>query len=159
MIDHYKVLGLNTDADSGAIRTAFRTLTKKFHPDRNEHRQEWATKQLKLVIEANHILSDKNLRAVYDRKCGILLQKEVAQAAKKYKKHTSPHGTQAERILDCLLNGKAKTAIAEYERLAQSREGFELSDHLPSARLGGRQVPHRRILRAPQRTHEGAGVV
>ena len=33
--DYYEVLGVNREAEEGAIKKAFRKLAKKYHPDTN----------------------------------------------------------------------------------------------------------------------------
>ena len=33
--DYYEVLGISRDADEAAIKKAYRTLAKKYHPDMN----------------------------------------------------------------------------------------------------------------------------
>ena len=35
MQDHYKILGVQNDADSDTIKKAYRIMAKKYHPDKN----------------------------------------------------------------------------------------------------------------------------
>ena len=35
--DYYKILGVDSDADIKAIKTAYRKLARKYHPDVSEH--------------------------------------------------------------------------------------------------------------------------
>ena len=67
MVDYYKVLGVNRDADEDAIKKAYRKLALKWHPDRNQGKKEEAEKQFKAISEAYEVLSDKDKRAVYDQ--------------------------------------------------------------------------------------------
>jgi len=62
--DYYEVLGVAKDADQKAIKDAFRTLTMKYHPDRNK--EPGAEERFKEIAEAYAILSDPNKRAEYD---------------------------------------------------------------------------------------------
>jgi len=64
MIDYYLILGININSDKDAIKKAFRTLSKKYHPDINPGGAE----QFKNINEANSILSDLEKRKVYDNK-------------------------------------------------------------------------------------------
>jgi len=68
--DYYKVLGVATDADDRAIKRAYRTATKQFHPDKASTQGvpiEEAEKKMAEVNEAYEILSDPELRARFDR--------------------------------------------------------------------------------------------
>lgn len=64
--DYYEVLGLNKGADEAAIKKAYRTLAKKYHPDMNPGDQE-AEVKFKEVNEAYAVLSDAQKRAQYDQ--------------------------------------------------------------------------------------------
>lgn len=67
MVDYYKLLEVNRDADEEAIKKAYRKLALKWHPDRHQSNKEQAQKQFKAISEAYEVLSDKNKRAIYDQ--------------------------------------------------------------------------------------------
>ena len=64
--DYYEVLGVSKDADEAAIKKAYRTLAKKYHPDMNPGDKE-AEMKFKEANEAYAVLSDKEKRDKYDR--------------------------------------------------------------------------------------------
>ena len=63
--DFYAVLGVSKDADSAAIKKAYRTLAKKYHPDRNPD-DAAAAEKFKEIGEAYAVLSDEAERKQYD---------------------------------------------------------------------------------------------
>jgi len=66
--DPYKVLGVARDAMPELIRSTYRKLSMKHHPDRaKEGEKETATKKMAEINEANEILSDPVKRKRYDR--------------------------------------------------------------------------------------------
>lgn len=64
--DYYEVLGLGRDASAAEIKSAYRKLAVKFHPDRNPGDQK-AEETFKEAAEAYAVLSDSEKRARYDR--------------------------------------------------------------------------------------------
>lgn len=62
----YEILGVATDASPEAIRSAYRKLAKKLHPDLNPGDSE-AEARFKEVGQAYQILGDAEQRARYDR--------------------------------------------------------------------------------------------
>ena len=64
--DYYEVLGIEKNADDGAIKKAYRVLAKKYHPDVNPGDTE-AEKKFKEASEAYAILSDPEKRKQYDQ--------------------------------------------------------------------------------------------
>jgi len=64
--DYYKVLGIARNADAKAIKSAYRKLAMKHHPDQNPGNAE-AEARFKEVGEAYSILSDSEKRAAYDQ--------------------------------------------------------------------------------------------
>ena len=63
--DYYDILGIKPDADKKAIKTAYRRLARKYHPDVSKEHD--AEKQFKEVSEAYEALSDEGKRAEYDQ--------------------------------------------------------------------------------------------
>lgn len=64
--DYYQLLGVERSADGPAIKSAFRKLAMKYHPDRNPG-DAAAEAKFKEIGEAYEILSDEQKRAAYDR--------------------------------------------------------------------------------------------
>ncbi len=64
--DYYEVLGVPKDVDARALKTAYRKLAMKFHPDRNPGDPE-AEERFKEAAEAYEVLSDERKRMMYDR--------------------------------------------------------------------------------------------
>jgi curved DNA-binding protein CbpA len=63
---HYETLGIAPGATAADIKKAFRTLAKKFHPDRNKG-QKFAERKFKEINHAYETLKDPESRARYDR--------------------------------------------------------------------------------------------
>ena len=64
--DFYEVLGVDRNADKGAIKRAYFKLAKQYHPDANQG-DEKAADKFKEVTEAYEILSDDKQRELYDQ--------------------------------------------------------------------------------------------
>ncbi len=64
--DYYDVLGVANSADEKALKSAYRKLAMKYHPDQNQGNEEAETR-FKEVGEAYAILSDADKKAAYDR--------------------------------------------------------------------------------------------
>ncbi|MDA1309622.1 MAG: J domain-containing protein [Proteobacteria bacterium] len=63
MSDPYKILGVSSSASGAEIKSAYRKLAKKHHPDLNAGNAE----RFKEISSAYDILSDDTKRAKYDR--------------------------------------------------------------------------------------------
>ncbi|KAG0348803.1 hypothetical protein BG005_011307 [Podila minutissima] len=63
---HYVILDIDKNASETDIKKAYRRRALEWHPDKNHHRVEEATKQFALIAEAYEVLSDPQERAWYD---------------------------------------------------------------------------------------------
>ncbi|WP_420431603.1 DnaJ C-terminal domain-containing protein [Hyphobacterium sp.] len=66
MSDPYRILGVAKSASADEIRQAYRKLAKQYHPDANPG-DAAAEEKFKQISAAFKLLSDKTLRARYDR--------------------------------------------------------------------------------------------
>lgn len=64
--DYYEVLGVSRSADEEAIKKAYRTMAKKYHPDANPG-DKGAEEKFKEVNEAYEVLRDSRKRTAYDQ--------------------------------------------------------------------------------------------
>jgi molecular chaperone DnaJ len=64
--DYYEILGCARDASDATIKSAYRKLALKYHPDRNPG-DAAAEEEFKAAAEAYAIISDPEKRAAYDR--------------------------------------------------------------------------------------------
>ena len=64
--DLYELLGVARDADAGTIKSAYRKLAMKYHPDRNPGNAD-AEAHFKAVGAAYEVLKDPQKRAAYDQ--------------------------------------------------------------------------------------------
>ena len=65
-IDYYEVLGVARTADDRTIKSAYRKLALKYHPDRNPDDAD-AERKFREAAEAYEVLSDPQKRSLYDR--------------------------------------------------------------------------------------------
>ncbi len=87
MKNYYSILGVTPDSSDAEIKTAYRKLARKFHPDVNPY----GTERFKDITEAYEVLSDAKKRMQYDTINGFF-----KSYRKEEKQHTSPKQAQNE---------------------------------------------------------------
>ena len=63
--DYYSILQLSPDATLKDIKTSFRSLARKYHPDLNQNKTE-TTEKFQQISQAYEVLSDEKQRRLYD---------------------------------------------------------------------------------------------
>ncbi len=64
--DFYEILGVDSSASDAEIKSAYRKLAMKLHPDQNKDNPK-AEEEFKKINEAYDVLKDEQKRAAYDR--------------------------------------------------------------------------------------------
>lgn len=80
MKNYYDLLGISQQASKEDIKRAYRRLSIKFHPDKNDGEAFFAD-MFKQINEAHEILSDDTKRSRYDRQLNAHLHQEDSLAA------------------------------------------------------------------------------
>ena len=63
MPDYYEIIGVDRDASQEEIKTKFRELAKRTHPDRTKEDSE---EEMTLLNKAYEVLPDEETRKKYD---------------------------------------------------------------------------------------------
>lgn len=94
MMNHYLLLGLQPDAEAGQIKTAYRRMAKRFHPDTNQG-SEAAAELFRQLNEAYRVLTDPGLRTAYDAK--LVAAEQAAQLRKRPQQKGSQAAAQTQQ--------------------------------------------------------------
>ncbi len=65
--DYYEILGVKKGAPSDEIKSAYRKMALKWHPDRNQDKKAEAEEKFKEINEAYQVLSDPQKKQMYDK--------------------------------------------------------------------------------------------
>ncbi|MBL7134212.1 MAG: DnaJ domain-containing protein, partial [Phycisphaerae bacterium] len=82
--DYYEILGVGRGATEAQIKSAYRKLARKYHPDVNK--SAGAADKFKEATEAYEVLSDPKKRPLYDQfgHAGVTQQAYAAPGAGAY---------------------------------------------------------------------------
>lgn len=118
-MDYYKLLKVSPDATTAEIKSAYRKLARKKHPDLNEG-SKTHTREFARIARAYKILSNPHERANYDR------QKLKAQFSKKDSVLNSdnPHASRARQM----VYEKRYNAIIDRMIAEERRESLALQE-------------------------------
>ncbi|RPB29612.1 DnaJ-domain-containing protein [Terfezia boudieri ATCC MYA-4762] len=84
--DYYKILGVSKSATDRELKTAYRKLSKKWHPDKNPNSEEAHQKFVELA-EAYEALSDADSRRIYDQYGGEGLKQHQQRGGANWQHH------------------------------------------------------------------------
>jgi curved DNA-binding protein CbpA len=119
--DYYAVLGIPPEADAKEVKSAFRRLAKKHHPDLagpgGESAKRASGAAMRLLLEAYRILSDPERRRAFDRS---LRRRAAEEGGFDYRvflrSRPDDPESQAKLVVYDLLHGLEDEAIEVYER-------------------------------------------
>ncbi|MDN3666570.1 J domain-containing protein [Algibacter miyuki] len=92
-IDYYKILGIPKTATEKDIKTAYRKLARKYHPDLNPDNKD-AELKFKEINEANEVLSHVENRKKYDKYGENWKDGEAYQKAQQQHKNSNQQSNQ-----------------------------------------------------------------
>ena len=92
-VDYYKVLGIDKAATQKDIKSAYRKLARKFHPDLNPNDTD-AKLNFQRINEANEVLSDPDKRKKYDQYGKDWQHADEFEKAKQYQGQSARQGGQ-----------------------------------------------------------------
>jgi curved DNA-binding protein CbpA len=134
--NYYDVLGIQPEAATREVKSAFRREAKKHHPDTREKAgiksggARAADAAMRLLLEAYRMLSDPEKRRMYDR---TLRRKAAEEGGFDYhrflKARQGDPESLAKLVVFDLLHGLEEEAIETYER-ARAFENFRLERYL-----------------------------
>lgn len=111
--EYYSILRVNEDATPLEIKTAYRLLVKKYHPDRNSENEN-NLDMIKKINIAFEVLSDKNKRKEYDDLC--LTIRNLDSNSQK----------ENEVILKNLNENKEKIATTNIRKISIEKSRFKI---------------------------------
>lgn len=69
MINHFRVLGIKTNASDDDIKKAYKRLSNRYHPDKllgqSDEEKDLAATQLQRIKQAYEVLSDPKLKSAF----------------------------------------------------------------------------------------------
>ncbi len=89
MVNYYDILKVSPEASKAEIKSAYRRLAHKLHPDRNNGSEETALK-FAAIAEAYEILGNSKERVKYDRKMSWMPNSGIMDTVILYLPHPTP---------------------------------------------------------------------
>lgn len=135
-VDLFEVLGITQETEKDEVRNAYKSLAKKFHPDRypaNSKEQEEAKERFSMINRAYEVLSNDMKRAQYLDTRRLLAEhlvntQKAAEAAAAAKAAPSP-AAATETPTVKIESNVAKTSAEEYKK-KQAEDAYKEGQRL-----------------------------
>ncbi|KAH7927320.1 DnaJ-domain-containing protein [Leucogyrophana mollusca] len=126
--EYYDLLGVSVDVNDTDLKKAYRKAAMKYHPDKNPSPD--AEEKFKDISKAYQVLSDSNLRAVYDKNGKSMVDSESSEMHDAAGFFANVFG--GERFRDYIgeislmkeMTSVATTVMTDEERAEMEKEGF-----------------------------------
>ena len=105
--NYYNILEIDTDATEAEIKSAFRKLARKWHPDVAGNSPE-VVKRFKEINEAYEVLSDSDKRTKYDILRGILHTKSKENKTRTQQNQQTSQQTSTKQTQQTKASSAAK---------------------------------------------------
>lgn len=134
--DYYRVLGVGPDAELRTIRSAYRRLARRYHPDVAGNKN--AGRRFLVIQEAYEVLSDAERRQEYDR----LISKPFRASSRSGERATAPSRRTASPTESSVLRRGFRIVVDALGIRIDAgvriggRSGHSPSRHRPSGRQG-----------------------
>lgn len=126
MKNHYDILGIAEDANLDEIKKAYRKLSMKFHPDKNEN-DAYFSDLFKRITEAYETLADVHRRARYNAMLKSHSNDEVLENDYSNKDEDAPESTPKHKDASHFYDEQKRTAQA-YEDIVVNNENKRKSE-------------------------------
>jgi hypothetical protein len=121
MVNYYEVLKVAQNASSAEIKSAYRRLARKLHPDVNNGSEETARKFAE-IAEAYEILGSRTERVLYDKKLHSALHSSSSNGDSFFDS-SNPHARRwRQMVLDKRYNEIIDRMLAEERREATAMQ-------------------------------------
>ena len=121
--DYYQILEIGRDATAREIKSAYRKLAKRYHPDKNPERTAFAEQMFREVCNAYNTLHDAHLKSDYDRTLQTIERQRKANGAYFDRlSRLNQNYAKLELLLHALLHQNYETGISMYEQLRHHSE-------------------------------------
>ena len=116
--DYYQILEVARDATAREIKSAYRKLAKRYHPDKNPERTAFAEKMFREVCNAYNTLRDRKQKSDYDRTLRTIERQQKSEEIYFDRlKRINQTYAKLELLLQALLHHNYETGVSMYEQL------------------------------------------
>ena len=134
--NHYETLGVSPTDSEETIRSAYRSLAKKYHPDLNTSDED-AQAKMGAISEAWDVLGDKGKREKYDAELSAKETKPfapIANAVPKRPVTQEDFSRMTQSFEDMLSPGAIRTSITQRDQNPGSANTAQLFEQALNAK-------------------------